>query len=379
MKTYKDHQRYVSDELAWEPTFDAADIGVTVEEGVVTLTGHVPSFAEKWTAEHVVKRVAGVRAVADEIAVRLPGANEWDDADIARAALQALEWDVRVPHQQLTLTVSGGWVTLEGAADTRPQKLAAKRVIATIAGVKGVSNLIKVVPKQQATDVKAKITSAFQRSALLNAHRVQIDVIDRTVILRGHVRTWAEYEAAEQIAWAAPGVAEVENAISVQPAMMCPDKLAAYLRDNQISYEAQHHSTAYTAQGVASSEHLPGHMVAKVVMAVADGKLVMLVLPADLRADLSKVRTALNARELWLADEPVFARRFPDCDVGAMPPFGNLYDLPVYVDHTLAHNRTIVFQAGTHTDTIRIRYADFAQLVKPIAVDIAQETDIAVG
>jgi Ala-tRNA(Pro) deacylase len=120
-------------------------------------------------------------------------------------------------------------------------------------------------------------------------------------------------------------------------------------------------------------------MVAKVVMVVADGELVMLVLPADLRADLSKVRTVLNARELWLADEPVFAPRFPDCDVGAMPPFGNLYDLPVYVDQTLAHNRTIVFQAGTHTDTIRIRYVDFAQLVKPIVVDIAHIADIAVG
>jgi osmotically-inducible protein OsmY/prolyl-tRNA editing enzyme YbaK/EbsC (Cys-tRNA(Pro) deacylase) len=379
MKTDIDLQQDIIDELVWEPSIDAAAIGVAVEGGVVTLTGHVPSFAEKWTAEHVAKRVVGVRAVANEITVRLPGTSERSDADIARAALLALEWDIWVPHRQITLTVSAGWIKLEGEVDTQHQKLAAEHVVRTLTGVKGVTNLIKVTPTVKPAEITTKIAAAFQRSAVIDARRVQVETHGGKVVLRGNVHAWAERETAERAAWAAPGVDEVENQITVQPALLGKDKLEAYLRANQVPFETQHHRTAYTAQDVAASEHLPGQLMAKVVIAIADGALVMLVLPATHRVDLVKVRTALGARELWLATEHEFANSFPDCEIGAMPPFGNLYALPVYVDQTLTHDRTIVFQASTHTDTMRIAYADFARLAKPTVVDVARSPGIAAG
>lgn len=379
MKTDTYLQQDVIDELVWEPSIDAAAIGVTVEDDVVTLTGHVPSFAEKWTAEYVTKRVAGVRAVANDITVRLPGTSAHTDSDIARAALNALEWDVWVPEERVTVAVSDGWIKLEGTVDTQHQKLAAERAVRALTGVKSVTNLITVTPKVQPADVKTKITAAFQRSAVLDARRVQVETDGSRVVLRGSVRAWDERAAAEWAAWAAPGVAEVENHITVQPAMMCKDKLEAYLRDNQVPFETQYHRTAYTAQDVAASEHLPGQLMAKVVIAIADGALIMLALPADHRADLTKVCAALGAREIRLADEHDFASRFPDCEIGAMPPFGNLYDLPVYIDQTLTENQTIVFQAGTHSETMRISYADFARLVRPTVVDIARASGIAAG
>jgi len=379
MKTDTDLQQDVIDELVWEPSIDAAAIGVAVEDGVVTLSGHVPSFAEKWTAEHVAKRVAGVRAVADDITVRLPGLSARSDSDIARAALNALEWDVWVPQQRITVTVSDGWVKLDGTVDTQHQKLAAERAIRTLTGVKSVTNLIRVTPKVQPADIATKITSAFQRSAVLDARQIQVETHGGKVVLRGNVRACDERETAERAAWAAPGVAEVENQITVHPATLCKDKLAAYLRANHVPFETQHHRVAYTAQDVAASEHLPGQLMTKVVIAIADGALIMLVLPANHRADLAKVRAALGARELWLAEEQDFARRFADCEIGAMPPFGNLYDLPVYVDVSLTEDPSIVFQAGTHTETMRIRYADFARLVKPTVLDIARASGVAGG
>jgi Ala-tRNA(Pro) deacylase len=147
--------------------------------------------------------------------------------------------------------------------------------------------------------------------------------------------------------------------------MNCKDRLETYLRDNQVFFETHHHPTAFTAQEVAASEHTPGKMVVKVVMVLADGELVMLAMPAPYQADLNRVGEALGATEVRLANEEDFASAFPDCEVGAMPPFGNLYDLPVYVDEALAEDETIVVQAGTHTDTMRLRYADFERLVEP--------------
>lgn len=153
--------------------------------------------------------------------------------------------------------------------------------------------------------------------------------------------------------------------------MQCKDRLEAYLRDNRVPFQVQHHPLAYTAQEVAASEHIAGRLLAKVVIVFADGKTVMLVLPAPSRVDRARAAAVLGASEVRLAKEREFAATFPDCEPGAMPPFGNLYNLPVYVDRALTEDETIYFQAGTHTDTMSLKYADFARLVNPTVAEFA--------
>ena len=153
--------------------------------------------------------------------------------------------------------------------------------------------------------------------------------------------------------------------------MDCKERLEAFLRQNKVPFQVVHHPLAYTAQEVAAAEHVPGRMLAKVVMALADGKMVMLALPAPSRVDLTKAASMLGAKEVRLAHEEEFAAAFPDCEVGAMPPFGNLYDLPVFVDKALTEDEDIVFNAGTHTDTISMKYADYERLAKPTAGEFA--------
>jgi Ala-tRNA(Pro) deacylase len=155
--------------------------------------------------------------------------------------------------------------------------------------------------------------------------------------------------------------------------MKCREKLEAYLRENSVPYQIQHHPVAYTAQRVADSEHLPGKLLAKVVVVVADEKLAMLVRPAPARADWAWVAAVVGTEEVRLAHESEFARAFPDCEVGAMPPFGNLYDLPTFVDEQLAGLETMYCQAGTHTETLSLRYEDYARLVKPTVVPLAAQ------
>jgi Ala-tRNA(Pro) deacylase len=147
--------------------------------------------------------------------------------------------------------------------------------------------------------------------------------------------------------------------------MQCKDRLEEYLHEHQIPFQEQQHSRAFTAQDVAASEHIPGKTVAKVVIAFADGRMVMLVLPAPYRVDFSRAVASLGAKQIRLADEAELGGAFPDCEVGAMPPFGNLYHLPVYVDKRLAEDESIVFPVGTHTETMRLKYADFERLVNP--------------
>lgn len=147
--------------------------------------------------------------------------------------------------------------------------------------------------------------------------------------------------------------------------MRCRERLQEYLASNGVPFESERHRLAYTAQEVAAAEHVSGKQMAKVVVAMADGSAVMLALPAAKRVDLEKLKLELGAREVRLAREEEFAGVFPDCEVGAMPPFGNLYGVPVYVDKTLARVPEITFQAGTHTETMRIRYADYERLVHP--------------
>jgi Ala-tRNA(Pro) deacylase len=148
------------------------------------------------------------------------------------------------------------------------------------------------------------------------------------------------------------------------------ERLEDYLRENGVPFEVEEHPTAYTAQRIAASEHVPGRMLAKVVMATTNGGLVMLVLPAPSMVDVAKV-SELIGEEARLASESEFSPTFPDCEPGAMPPFGNLYDVPVYVDRALGENERIVFQAGTHNVTMSVAYADFERLATPIAADIS--------
>ena len=159
--------------------------------------------------------------------------------------------------------------------------------------------------------------------------------------------------------------------------MNCRQRLQEYLTSNGVSFEAEQHRVAYTAQEVAAAEHVPGRRVAKVVMAMVDGNAVMLVLPANSRVDLERVKATLGAGEARLEQEQEFANIFPDCEVGAMPPFGNLYGIPVIVEQSLSRSPEITFQAGSHTETMRIRYVDYERLVQPKVLDFAAKPQAA--
>jgi Ala-tRNA(Pro) deacylase len=154
--------------------------------------------------------------------------------------------------------------------------------------------------------------------------------------------------------------------------MRCKERLQEYLTEHGVSFEVEQHGVAYTAQQLAAAEHVSGKRVAKVVVAIADGKTVMLVLPASSQVDFDRVRAVLGAGEVRLAKEEEFASTFPDCEVGSMPPFGNLYGVPVYMETGLARMEEITFPVGRHTESMRIRFEDFRRLVEPEVVDFAR-------
>jgi osmotically-inducible protein OsmY len=210
-------QQDVLDELAWDARVQPNEVGVIVKDGIVTMTGWVDSYAKKWAAEEDALRVRGVKAVANEIEVRLPGEAQRTDADLAREVTQALEWDAFVPIDQLDITVSNGWVTLRGEVDWEYQRKDAERVVRRLTGVRGVSNLITVRPRSKPSpdEVQRKIREALVRDAETDAQRITVDVEDGRVILEGTVRSWAERDEAERVAWSAPGVQDVDDRISI--------------------------------------------------------------------------------------------------------------------------------------------------------------------
>jgi osmotically-inducible protein OsmY len=216
-RTDEQIQRGVLDELKWDPRIQPNEIGVSVRNGVATLTGTVDSFTKKWAAEEAAHDVAGVVAVANDIEVRLPTDTERLDSDIAADAVRALDYDALLPAENVEVTVSQGWVTLRGEVEWQFQRRAAERAVRRLAGVRGVTNLLVVRPRVRTSpaELKQQIGAALVRNAQTDAQQISVEVAGDKIILRGEVRAWAEKTAAERIAWSAPGVSEVDNKIIV--------------------------------------------------------------------------------------------------------------------------------------------------------------------
>ncbi|VWX55765.1 Osmotically-inducible protein OsmY, contains BON domain [Burkholderiales bacterium 8X] len=215
MKTDAQIKIDVVAELTWDPTIDATRIGVIARDGVVTLTGHPTSLAEKHAAERAAMRVSGVRALAVEMSVQIPSAHERTDADIARTAELALEWNVLVPDDQIHPMVERGWVTLVGEVEWGYQRKAAEEAMRSLLGVVGITDHVVVKPRTQPADVRMKIQEALARQVEREAKKIDVQVEGSVVTLRGDVHSWAERSAAQGAAWSAPGVQSVVNDLRV--------------------------------------------------------------------------------------------------------------------------------------------------------------------
>lgn len=208
-------KQMVIDELAWRPDIDSAHVAVTADRGVITLSGYVGSYAQKYEAEQAVKGLAGVRGVAEELEVRFPGDYSTKDDEIAQRALSSLAWHAFVPKDSVKVKVENGVVTLSGQVRWQFERNAAEDAVSTLYGVKDVINDIKLKAQPQPTDIKSRIESALKRSAELDSDSIRVSVSDGTVTLDGTVDSWMARDTAEDAAWAAPGVRSVQDRLSV--------------------------------------------------------------------------------------------------------------------------------------------------------------------
>jgi len=215
MRTDMELQKDVAEELKWEPRLKEDEIGVAVKDGVVTLTGFVPDYAQRRTAARAAERVAGVRAVAQELVVKVPEMFHFTDTDLAHRVVNALAWDVEVPDKKIQAKVEDGWVTLEGTVDWQFQRNAAERAVRYLGGIKGVTNLVTIAPMASPYDVAQRIKAALHRTAELEAKRVEVTARDGKVVLTGSVRSWPERADIERAAWSAAGVMSVDDRLAV--------------------------------------------------------------------------------------------------------------------------------------------------------------------
>lgn len=218
MRPDRELQHDVIEELQWEPGLESSRIGVAADHGVVSLTGHVDSYPARVKAERAARRVMGVEAVANDIEVdHFDELAKPDDASIAHHALSALDWNVSVPKDRTKVTVSDGWLTLEGEVEWYYQKRAAEDAVRDLMGVRGITNNIVVRPRVRAAEVKDKIEAALRRSAEVDSKKITVESTGSRIVLRGTVRSWAEHEDAVNAAWSAPGVTGVEDHLSIRP------------------------------------------------------------------------------------------------------------------------------------------------------------------
>ena len=217
MRSDEDIKRDVELELKWDPDIDASNIAVLVKDGVVTLTGYVRSYAQKWQAERDAKRVAGVVGLANDIEVRVPTVDQKPDPELAKEAVAAIRSQLPYSADSIKVLVDKGWITLEGTVDWKYQKDRAEEAVRRIKGVKGVINSIAIKPSVSATAIKEKIEEALKRDAEVDARRIIVEATGSEVILKGSVSSWHEREEAERAAWLAPGVTSVINRITISP------------------------------------------------------------------------------------------------------------------------------------------------------------------